>query len=276
MTMEPVRFLHIPKTGGSTFTDILQRQYGGYGCFAFTGDLSSDVKRFKALPENERAKIALFMGHAPIVTGIDRADHALTITLLRNPISRVKSFCQHVAEGKSPHLVHNFPPETFCLDEFLESGNGELSNLQTKMLVTHGCGASTFDNMSASEAKDAACSNLTQKIAHFGLQEYFDESIMVISAALHWKMPLYTSKNKKNAKKLIRFEEHHLQRIAELNTLDLELYALARKTFMSLLKQVEFNSARLKWFQLLNAFKSREQFIGLAQSCLRRLSRTAP
>lgn len=268
--MKPLRFLHIPKTAGSTFYEILKRQYCGKKSFEFTGNIASDIKRFEALSENDKEYVVLFTGHAPIVPGIKNADNATTITFLRDPISRVKSFCQHVSEGKSPYLIDNFSPETFSLDDFLKSGNGELSNLETKMLVNHGSCTSPllFENMSASEAKDAALDNLFRKISHFGLQEYFDESLIVFSLALNWRMPIYASKNKKKTSKLIQFEKRHLERIAELNAIDIEVYKFAKDRFINILNSVAFDKEKLKRFQLINrpgsfVMKIRERIIGL-------------
>lgn len=281
--MEPLRFLHIQKTAGSTFTDILKRQYLGKKSFGFKGDITSDIKKFEALSENDKEKVVLFTGHAPIVTGVNRADNASTITFLRDPISRVKSFCQHVSEGKSSYLIDDFPPETFSLDVFLESGHGELFNLQTKMLVNHGSCASPLllENMSASEARDVALDNLFNKISHFGIQEYFDESLIVFSLALNWRMPLYASKNKKDTSKLIQFEKHHLKRIAELNAIDMEVYRLAKEQFIYVLNSVAFDKAKLKRFRLINTpgsfvIKSGKCIFGLTRRCTGRLFRSAP
>lgn len=277
--MKPLRFLHIPKTAGTTFTDILQRQYFRKMSFHFSGDITSDIKRFKALSKIDRDKVILFTGHSPFITGINRADSATTITLLRDPISRVKSFCQHVAEGKSPYLANDFPPETFRLDDFLESGNGELSNLQTKMLVNYG--PLLFENISASEAKDLALDNLFNKISYFGFQEYFDESLIVFILALNWRMPLYSSKNEKNTSKLIQFEKRHLKRIAELNAIDMEVYRLAKEQFECLLDSEAFDKEKLKRLHFINAhssliIRSGQRIIGLTKRCTGRLFRSAP
>ena len=281
--MERLRFLHIPKTAGSTFTAILCRQYFGKKNFGFTGDLSSDIKRFEALSECDRDNVVLFYGHAPIVTGVKEADNATTITFLRDPINRVKSFCQHVYEGKSPYIVNDFSPDSFSIDHFLESGNLELSNLQTKFLVNTGNCVSPLmvENMATSEAKDLALDNLFNKISHFGLQEYFDESLIVFSSALNWRMPIYTSKNKENMSNLIHFEERHLQRIAELNAIDVEVYRLAKEQFTGLLNSVAFDEA-LKRLQLINntlgssVIQIGQRVIGLSKRCTGRLFRSAP
>jgi len=231
--MKPLRFLHIPKTAGSTFSSMLRRQYLGKGHFGFTGFNDADRERFEALPERKKNRIALFTGHAPLVTGVSEADEALIITFLRNPIKRVQSFCQHVSEGKSPHLREAFPPESFDLDAFLDSGNGELSNLETKMLINGAQAASPIliDKMSAAEARDTALENLFSRVYRFGLQKHFDESLLLFAEALHWSTPLYGALNKKNSDRKIEFKPHHLERIAEMNAIDIEVYNRAKAYF---------------------------------------------
>ena len=256
--MKPVRFLHIPKTAGSTFTAILNRQYAVGGTFSFSGSFSgdySDIKRFEALSENEKRDILLFSGHAPIVSGVKAADEATTITFLRNPISRVKSFCQHVSEGKSSHLVKDFPPDNFNLDAFLESGNLELTNFQTRMLVCNPTNLGIpwqLNDALASRLKEEALENLFNKISHFGIQEYFDESLIIFSLAFGWEMPLYVSANTMNTKKRIRFEKRHLERIAELNALDMAVYMCAKERFIYKLASSAFSKEKLRQFQFIN------------------------
>jgi hypothetical protein len=256
--MKRLRFLHIPKTAGLTLTTILRRQYIGKKKFYFTGDFASDINRFEALSECDRGNVVLFCGHAPIVTGVKEADNATIITFLRDPIDRVKSFVQHVSEGKSSHLINEFPPESFNVDQFLESGNEELSNLQTKMLINNkGCGCPLLiEKMSAPAARDAALDNLYGRISYWGLQEYFNESLILFSSTLNLRMPVYASVNMRNTSRLIKFEEHHLEWIVELNAIDIELYRLAKEQFISRLNSVAFDGAKLKRFRVINSFCS--------------------
>ena len=252
--MEKLRFLHVPKTAGSTFTGILSRQYSGNQHFEFQGDSLGDKKRFEAMPENDRKNVKLFTGHAPIVTGINEADNATIITILRDPIDRVKSFCQHVSEGKSSYLLKDFPPERFNLDEFLESGNEELSNVQAKMLINTGSctSSSLIDSMPVSKAADLALNNLFGRISFYGIQEYFDESLIIFSSSLNWKLPLYVRLNKKNAFKQLKFENRHLQRIEELNPVSIEVYKRAKERFVKMMSSDVFEEAQLKRFRLVN------------------------
>jgi len=258
--MERIRFLHIPKTAGRSFEGILRRQYFGhrfyYGdkVFRFTGNFDSDIKRYEALSENDKNKVVLYYCHMPINTGIKEMDDATIITFLRNPVERVKAFCQHVREGKSPHLRNVFPPDSFDLDKLLDSGYPELYNLQTKMLINSRTNASNLliDSMSPSEAIDMALDNLDNKISYFGLTEYFDESIIYISSALNWRMPLYTPLNIEDSRKLIEFEKHHIERITEFNSIDIELYKRAKEKFLNILDSEAFDKAKLKRFQRIN------------------------
>ena len=234
--MRAIRYLHIPKTGGTSLTHVLRRQYRSAACFDFSGDADADASRYRGLPPLERARIALFTGHAPIETGLEPADRCLMITILREPLSRVQSFCRHVAEGKSPYLRERFPPERFDLDEFLWSGNAELENLQTKMLINqHHSAAPLPSHYSGLKAITMATDNLFHRIAHFGIQSHFHESIARFGHALGWN-PLFrhARRNVASAARPMRFEQRHVQRILELNPLDLELYRAAEARFLAL------------------------------------------
>lgn len=227
--MQPIRFLHIPKTAGETFSSILEKVYAEFPDFYFTGDCPADLYRYRALPEAERRQIRLIHGHAPLTTGIAEIDAVPVVTLLREPIARVKSFCQHVSEGKSPHLAKDFPPERFDLDAFLDSGDYELSNLQTKFLLSHG---DLEEIAEPSTAPQRAVDCLFNRIAAFGLMEYFEESLASFRRRFGWRIPRYKRLNRKNTRRLIRFERRHIERIIELNRIDLEVYRVARERFV--------------------------------------------
>ena len=254
MKANRVRFLHIPKTAGTTFRAVLDRQYSPNEIFAFTGDVPADVRRFNALPKEERNGFRLFIGHAPIISGIEAADDAEIITFLRDPVSRVKSFCNHVAEGKSPYLREEFPPDRFDLDRFLDSGNNELSNLQTKMLINR-ADSGSWGSLTTSQlatAADAALDTLFNRLSLYGIQEHFDESLLLICAHFGWKTPLYRPLNERKGNGLI-FEERHLARIAELNALDIAVYRRASEHFPEILRRGGCTSGKLKRFRFLNS-----------------------
>lgn len=243
----------MPKTAGTTFTSILKRQYFGKRSFNLTCNASLNKSRYQALSAKKKENIVLFTGHAPINCGIEEADNALIITILREPVSRVKSFCQHVAEGKSAYLIDRFPPSTFDLDEFLDSGTSELHNYQSRALLNHSdMEDPSYKHLSVTGATDMALDVLINRVAYFGLQEYFDESLVLFSAMLNWKLPIYASKNKKKNHNLLHFEERHLQKIVEMNEVDIALYSRARSHFLSVVASSSFDERKLKKLLLLN------------------------
>lgn len=253
--MNKIRFLHIPKTAGSTFMSILRNQYGKQNCYALTGNLEVDRNNYNKLSSQDREKIALFSGHAPITTGINEVDEATTITLLRDPIERVISFCQHVSEGKSPYLIETFPPENFNIDRFLDSNLSELSNLQTKFLADNKHFTfpdSIVDHVSLENARDSALDTLFNRIFRYGLMEYFDESLVNFSTALGWKTPYYKPLNVRNRKNLIRFEKHHIARIMEMNAIDIQVYREAKVKFHSMRSNNIFEHIKVGFFRINN------------------------
>jgi len=258
--MEHVRFMHIPKTAGTTMNDVLLREYGRGRSFVISDDIPSNIARFHALPEKKRNTIRVFLGHARIVTGLPDADDARTITFLRDPVKRVKSFCQHVSEGKSPYLVEQFPPSTFDLGEFLASGNTELSNLQTKFLIENGTGmdSGAITEMSESQARGMALDNLTRKVSCFGLQEYFEESLILFSQELGWRrMPFFGFSNRSNTRKPLEFKRRHVERIVELNTVDIELYKAAKDVFLNRVNSETFDDTKLARLRAYNRLVSK-------------------
>lgn len=237
--MERVRFLHVPKVGGSTLSLMLSIQFMGQPKFSFSGQQAVDRKRFYTLTRGERESIRWFDGHAPYYTGISQADENVKIiTMLRDPIQRVISFCQHVSEGKSPLAIAGGEVDDFDLDEFLESGNAELHNLQTKMLINTGDSATQtyLAKMGPEHAIIRARENLFEGVAAFGIQEYFDESVIVFQRQLDLSTPVFSLRNKKHRQRHLVVESRHIERIAEQNQLDLELYADAKRCFLDRLE----------------------------------------
>lgn len=166
-------------------------------------------------------------------------------------MSRVKSFCQHVSEGKSAYLRDAFPPSSFDLDRFLASGNLELENLQTKMLINEqSCDSpSLIATMSPSEAAEAALANLFGRIASYGVQEFFDESLVIFKQKFGWRQPVYVAANRPNPARLITFEEHQIKRIEELNAIDLQVFQSAREAFIERMESAAFDRSELTWLQ---------------------------
>ena len=248
-----IRFLHIPKTAGSSFDECLFIQYlNAYVLrrrFTFTGNFNIDQQRYRQIPKKTRRKIVLYMGHSPLRTGINEIDCLPTITFLRNPIDRVISHCQHVSEGKSLNMSGHIDYKNMDIDEFLSSGRTQLSNFQSKLLL--GLEGYNLPKGNVNELAAQAIYVLEHELNCFGITEEFDRSLLLFSRVLGWeKPPIYRYRNIKNANSLIRFEARHIDRIRELNQIDLLVYEQARILFdKKIQEQGQELESRLASFQ---------------------------
>lgn len=231
--MERLRFLHIPKTAGTTVTEALRLvlRAGGRRTFMFYTHLKPDRERYQRLTYHQRGKIRLFTGHAPRQTGIEDADRAPTLTFLRDPVARLKSHCQYIFDGNAPDLEYKFPPGRFEASELLNSGLPMLENLQTRFLI--GDEFYRLPDGRPGELVDQAFKVLSQELAAFGIVEEFEDSMLHFYDRLNWpRMPVYQKANARPPNvKLLEFTKLDEARLRDLNQLDLELYARAGELF---------------------------------------------
>ena len=120
-------FLHLPETGGSSLRNFLLDKSGRENCYAIywkraTGQSERDcVNQFIALPQEERDRFDLILGHC--FYGLHRflSRPCVYVTLLRNPLERFCS-CYQKLLGRHPH----FAARNYSIEEFLrEVGEGE-------------------------------------------------------------------------------------------------------------------------------------------------------
>jgi hypothetical protein len=227
--MERIRFLHIPKTAGTSFADCLARIYPGEK-FIFTGLLEDDLARYRALEARQRQEISLVSGHTPRIIGILEIDRLPVITFLRDPVEQVMSHCQHVSEGKNAYWRELYPPGTFDLDDFLASGHLVLSNLQTKMLLgDRGYRPITGDTRAL---VDEVLQVLQNDIECFGIVEEFDTSLMWFRRRLGWKQwPVYRRLNVASGSSRLAFSSKQIAKIRDLNAVDIQVYEASRRLF---------------------------------------------
>ncbi len=176
-------FLHIPKTGGMTFTAVLKQLFDKEQIFPHIDPLVL----LKSFASNESA-YQVFPGHFFYEVLENFSEKPITLTFLRNPIDRLKShyyFYQiqpdHAIENmrdydkKIVELSRKYSFEEFvCLDT-LEIENG-FYNLQTRYIASN-----TGDAIPQSEAEATALINLALRNLHsidfIGIVEDFKNSL---------------------------------------------------------------------------------------------------
>ena len=121
-------FLHIPKTGGSTLRDIINRQYKNNEILLIPRlkDLDSTIK---SIDSSQLNSIKMIQGHltSDIQKYFDNQIHFFT--LLRDPAQRVISQYYYVQSNQNnPHHKY-FNNKDFTIIDYFKSGiNTYLSN----------------------------------------------------------------------------------------------------------------------------------------------------
>lgn len=243
-----LRFLHVPKTAGTSVNVFLDRIYPVSVMWIFKDGipLGENLARLRSLDPECRRSIKLFRGHAPFVTGEPDVDGAKTFTLLRDPVQRVMSYCCHVAEGKSPDLRHVYPPESFDLKQFLDSGDDELQDLQAKMLL----GNSRYENLLRRPSEAAfreALGSAFDKLELVGVQERYEDTMIAAMHVFGW--PRINPRKRLNVRSVdnpVRFSEDDIARIAAMNRWDALAHRMARERFAETWRRIAVQVFLLK------------------------------
>jgi hypothetical protein len=215
-------FIHIPKTAGSTLRPIMDRNYQRENICKLDF-LPRDLDRFLRLPEEARSRIRVLQGHFPFGLHKHLSVPADYLTLLRDPVDRIISMYYWI-HGNQEHVLNKLV-RSMSLEDFADSGFEITANHQTSLL----------SGLTASADHDAlavARKHLQHEITAFGLNERFDESLLLFKKRLGWKHVFYSRRNVTRGRPPSSdVPDSVLDIIKKHNLLDLELYDFARRTF---------------------------------------------
>ena len=256
MEYASVFFLHLPKTGGTTMRRVLDREYRAARRYEIGEDVTGDIRAFRARRWCVQDAPCLVQGHMSY--GLHRfvPGPATYVTLLREPLRRALSDYHYVTSTPG-HPIHRHVKD-MGLVEYFESGiTGQLSNGQVRLLS----GDHLPDDPGVPSNRTMERADLERALAHLregftavGVQERFDETLLLFHRRLGWRWPFYVREN-------VTSRSYHredvaaadLERIRELNLLDIELYETVRTMFEAEIARQGAALARsLAAFRLLN------------------------
>jgi hypothetical protein len=193
-------FLHIGKTAGLSLRTILRRQFPSSMVMDLRNPVTDRTRLrresanayFAGLPERERARPRLIMGHATFGLHDHIPRPSTYVTLLRDPVSLNVSL-YHYIRRTSNHVLHERMNDHPTLESFLRSGISlETDNSMTRAIA--GDTSAPFGGCT-DEMLAAAKEHIETHFSLVGFTERFDESLLLLGRAFGWSSLFYVQVN---------------------------------------------------------------------------------
>jgi hypothetical protein len=227
-------FLHIPKTAGTSFRQMLQYQFkesevfvnekkiielGGYPDFA--------VLKEKYI--GELSDIKLLVGHFPFITHTLIGDNVKILAFFRDPVQRVISFLNFYKATDERY-------KNSSMEFIFEEEINQTSNMQVSLL------SEGFFEPGLSRL-DIAIENM-KKMDFIGLSEDFKNSVLLSENIFNWNLG---RKRKVNVTEKKYFISKELMiRIEEMNDEDIVLYDEVKKRYIELCNYYGIEKTKIK------------------------------
>ncbi|HZR04907.1 MAG TPA: sulfotransferase family 2 domain-containing protein [Candidatus Udaeobacter sp.] len=242
---KPVLFLHIPKTGGSSFLTVLGNVFGERRVRRLLGTEEMAQAHIDRIVSDEIQDIDCLAGHFPIHAFAKCLDMFRPFTILRDPVDRVMSLFRFLKRAPQSETERLELREGFGFDDFIESrvpeNYAQTRNSMCRML----CGDAEMSDPSAAafwQPRDPGSlvdqALATLRAIDFGLVEDMQSTLALLQSA--WATKFNLGEYRKNASNApgAEWTAHNIQRIVDLNTSDVALYHEAKALFYTRVRNV--------------------------------------
>lgn len=255
-------YLHLPKCGGTTIHGILRSNFSEESrYYVDPSDIAGSRREFAAKTEEERQRIQLLHGHLSYGWHEHAPGSAVYFTFIRHPVERVVSHYNYVRyrTDHDHYLRDAVEREDMSIAEYVSSGVcDEMNNGQVRLLagvediVQEPYGGSVLPYGTNDPALlDQALRNIDEHFVFVGLQEHFDESLLLLKRKLGLRRASYQRKNTGSQHYDKRKPtEREIEIIKKYNRLDVELYEAIERCWMREYDRLSMALLRLKWQHL--------------------------
>ena len=225
---KPFFFLHIPRTAGTTLNAVIRNNFAPEEVLSVYN--RADYERLAVLDEAALAPIRLIQGHLFLQSYDPPMSYAREVevfTFLREPVARLVSQYLFELHWEENSLYSFLNEGGVSFADYVTSDCKELRyrgrNFMTRMLSGMDFDLDSFPRA----ALDAAKRNLESVFGFVGIQERFDESLVMLQDFLGLESLLHERRNALRPALKERIGEADLALAAERNAADAELYAFA-------------------------------------------------
>jgi hypothetical protein len=220
-------FEHVPKCAGTAAMKYLEQRYSRRRTYTVYDRRPNECETFRRMPEEQRRRYDLVIGHGAHRLLDWFAPDAVTATVLRQPVDRIVSHYYYVLEQPDHYLHGRVVGGKMSLRDYVESGlSDELRNYMTCSFL----GASPAEaERDPARAVDRAWDVLRGRYRVVGIVERLPPAMEAIRTAIGATTPWKNARTNSTAgrRSLESIAAEDRRAIADRNALDLELYRRA-------------------------------------------------
>jgi hypothetical protein len=237
---DTVLFIHIPKTAGLSFRQII----GNYFPVQAICPAQSWVE-WRQLPQETQTAYRLYRGHFTWHFGTELNRPLYLLTMLRHPVARTLSHFAHIQRERAglPRVHDVVRGENMTLPEFITHPHFKYDavELQTRFIAAEECIHNGLIHLRRYGGLKLAQERL-QNMAFFGITERFTESLQLLAYTFGWyPVRHYQWFNRAASAQPVKTavsNDELEQTIADENPQDLALYEFAVQVFEERLAQM--------------------------------------
>lgn len=233
-----IAYVHIPKTGGTSFREYLRSQYRP--CTDAVLNRAVEVAGFCALSSAEKLRFDLVSGHFPYGFDPQLPRRFLYFTCLREPVRRVVSNYNFMMSGVPQNtLAQRLRREKWTLRDFASTTDPEASTRLFAQLAYLGCSPTVEQPSTLRALFERAATNIVSQFAFVGCLELLDESVVYLHERFGFDLVLPPVENAAAAQHNRTASPDDIALIRERMQPETELYNLARRMLEERLATVE-------------------------------------
>lgn len=225
-----ILFLHLPKNGGATLNALLNRIFSGESVYQIQlkNNHALTTQDFIDMPLEARKKIKVLKGHMAYGLHEHLVGPSDYITFLRKPEKRIRSFYNFIQERPNHRLYDEVVKKQMSFKDFvLQMDVPDLHNAQIRYI-------SGLHDADEATMLQTAMNNIENHFSFVGLQERYDESLILLKQLYGWGIPYYTFVNKgKNSISHADLDAETKLLIAQKNAGDSKLYKIIEDKFLN-------------------------------------------